>query len=329
VTSAQTRAAQHEDTRPAPDTAPNADPGPWGELRGRDFAKGHGTGNDFVLLTDPHAELALDAELVTLVCDRHRGIGGDGLIRAVRSEAIPEGRAVLEAAPDAEWFMDYRNNDGSVAEMCGNGVRVFVHYLIQRGLAEVPEGDVLRIGTRAGVKTVARTDSGYAVDMGPWTFLDGDAARTRGSDAVVTAEGLKVPRPALSIGMGNPHTVVALAEGEKLDQLGLHTPPVVRPEPADGTNVEFVVPADGDDDGVGRVRMRVHERGVGETQSCGTGACAAAAATRFWGGATAPDQWLVQIPGGIVSVKFAPAPDGAEHVVLAGPAVLVAEGTFV
>jgi diaminopimelate epimerase len=246
----------------------------------------------------------------------------------VRSEELPEGRAVLAEAPDAEWFMDYRNNDGSVAEMCGNGVRVFVQHLVQEGLVEVPEGEVLRIGTRAGVKTVARTDSGYAVDMGPWSFLDGEAARSRGSDAVVTARGLKVARPALSIGMGNPHTVVALAEGEKLDQLELFTAPTVRPVPEDGTNVEFVVPADGDDDGVGRVRMRVHERGVGETQSCGTGACAAAAATRFWGGVTAPDQWLVQVPGGVVSVTFVPAPDGTEHVVLAGPAVIVASGTF-
>lgn len=320
VTSAQPATAH-------PATAPEQTV--WGELRGWSFAKGHGTGNDFVLVTDPDARLVLDAELVALVCDRHRGIGGDGLIRAVRSQALPEGRAVLESAPDAEWFMDYRNNDGSIAEMCGNGVRVFVHHLISQGLVEVAEGDVLRIGTRAGVKTVGRTSAGYAVDMGPWSFLDGEAARSRGSDAVVTAKGLKVTRPALSIGMGNPHTVVALAEGEKLDQLELHTAPVVRPVPEDGTNVEFVVPADGDDDGVGRVRMRVHERGVGETQSCGTGACAAAAATRFWGGATAPDQWLVQVPGGVVSVTFVPAPDGSEHVVLAGPAVLVAVGTFV
>ena len=321
MTSAQPRTA-----RPA--TPPHATPDTWGALRGRSFAKGHGTGNDFVLLTDPHAELELAPELVARVCDRHRGIGADGLIRAVRSDAIPEGRAVLEAAPDAEWFMDYRNNDGSVAEMCGNGVRVFVHHLLQEGLVELPEGDVLRIGTRAGVKTVARTGAGYAVDMGPWSFLDGEAARTRGSDAVVTATGLRVTRPALSIGMGNPHTVVALAEGEKLDQLELFTAPEVRPVPEDGTNVEFVVPAEGDDDGVGRVRMRVHERGVGETQSCGTGACAAAAATRFWAGATAPDQWLVQVPGGTVSVTFVPAPDGSEHVVLAGPAVVVAHGTF-
>ena len=316
---------QPDTVRPAPADAA----GPWGELEGRRFTKGHGTGNDFVLLSDPHAELALDAELVGLVCDRHRGIGGDGLIRAVRSEALPEGRSVLADAPDAEWFMDYRNNDGSIAEMCGNGVRVFVHYLLQEGLADVPEGEMLRIGTRAGVRTVARTGSGYAVDMGPWSFLDGASARSRGSDAEVTARGLRVTRPALSIGMGNPHTVVALAEGEKLDQLDLTTAPEVRPVPEDGTNVEFVVPADGDDDGMGRVRMRVHERGVGETQSCGTGACAAAAAPRFWGGATAPDQWLVQVPGGVVSVTFVPAPDGSEHVVLAGPAVLVAEGTFV
>ncbi|MCD1145118.1 diaminopimelate epimerase [Kocuria sp. LUK] len=314
-------------TTPAP-TAPASADARWGELAGRAFTKGHGTGNDFVLVTDPRAELELDPSLVARVCDRHRGLGGDGLIRAVRSEALPEGRELLGAAPDAEWFMDYRNNDGSVAEMCGNGVRVFVQHLVEEGLVTVPEGEVLRIGTRAGVRTVGRTRSGWAVDMGPWTFLDGEAARSRGSDAVVSAGGLQVPRPALSIGMGNPHTVVALAEGEKLDQLELTTAPVVRPEPEDGTNVEFVVPGDGDDDGVGRVRMRVHERGVGETQSCGTGACAAAAATRFWGGAGAPDQWLVEVPGGTVSVTFVPAPDGAEHVVLAGPAELVARGTF-
>ena len=187
---------------------------------------------------------------------------------------------------------------------------------------------MLRIGTRGGLKTVAATPDGFAVDMGPWGFIDGDRARERGSDAVVTAQGLKVPRPGVSITMGNPHTVVALAEGEKLDHLQLWTQPEVSPTPPDGTNVEFVVPADDEGDGIGRLRMRVHERGVGETQSCGTGACAAAAATRFWAGASAPDEYLVQVPGGIVSATFVPGPDGAEHVVLAGPAEIVARGVF-
>ena len=246
----------------------------------------------------------------------------------MRSRHLEEGRRLLERHPDAEWFMDYRNADGSLAQMCGNGVRVFVRALLQQGLVDLGEGAMLRIGTRGGLKTVAATPDGFAVDMGPWGFIDGDRARERGSDAVVTAQGLKVPRPGVSITMGNPHTVVALAEGEKLDHLQLWTQPEVSPTPPDGTNVEFVVPADDEGDGIGRLRMRVHERGVGETQSCGTGACAAAAATRFWAGASAPDEYLVQVPGGIVSATFVPGPDGAEHVVLAGPAEIVARGVF-
>ena len=300
----------------------------FGELSGMEFLKGHGTGNDFVLVVDPEGRLLLDDDVVRAACDRHQGIGGDGFIRIIRSAALPEGRQLLEQDPSAEWFMDYRNGDGSIAEMCGNGVRVFVRALLQQGLVDLGEGAMLRIGTRGGLKTVAATPDGFAVDMGPWGFIDGDRARERGSDAVVTAQGLKVPRPGVSITMGNPHTVVALAEGEKLDHLQLWTQPEVSPTPPDGTNVEFVVPADDEGDGIGRLRMRVHERGVGETQSCGTGACAAAAATRFWAGASAPDEYLVQVPGGIVSATFVPGPDGAEHVVLAGPAEIVARGVF-
>lgn len=303
----------------------------FGELTGVPFLKGHGTGNDFVVVVDPEGRLLLADDTVRLACDRHQGIGGDGFIRVIRSANLPEGQELLEHTPDAEWFMDYRNGDGSIAEMCGNGVRVFVHVLVGQGLVDLAHGETVRIGTRAGVKTVARTADGYAVDMGPWGFIDGDGARSRGSDAVVTAKGLRVPRPAVSITMGNPHTVVALAEGEKLDALQLHAAPQVRPTPPDGTNVEFVVPIDEEGQGseeIGRIRMRVHERGVGETQSCGTGACAAAAATRFWAGESAPDEWVVEVPGGAVSATFVEGPHGAEHVVLAGPATVVASGTF-
>lgn len=303
----------------------------FGELTGWPFVKAHGTGNDFVVVVDPDAELLLAEDTVRLACDRHQGIGGDGFIRVTRAENLEEGRALLEQVPEAEWFMDYRNGDGSIAEMCGNGVRVFVHVLAKSGLIELGDSQVVRIGTRAGVKTVARTEDGYAVDMGPWGFIDGDTARKRGSDAVVTGGGLRVPRPAVSITMGNPHTVLALAEGDKLDSLELFTAPTVRPTPPDGTNVEFVVPIDEESEGIddiGRIRMRVHERGVGETQSCGTGACAAAAATRFWAGEGAPDEWIVEVPGGVVSATFVDGPHGAEHVVLAGPAVVVATGTF-
>lgn len=296
----------------------------WHELVNLELVKAHGTGNDFVVFTDEHGDVSLSADTVASVCDRHMGLGADGVIRAVRASELAEGRALAAKDPSVEWFMDYRNADGSIAQMCGNGVRVFVDHLVEEGLVELPQGSQLRIGTRAGVRSVARTHGGYAVDMGPWSFLAGEQAREKGSDAVVTTDGLKVPRPGVSISMGNPHTVVALSEEDKLDTLDLRRAPSVSPEPEEGTNVEFVVPVDHDDTEVGRIHMRVYERGVGETHSCGTGACAAAAATRFWGGSDAPDRWLVEVPGGVLSVTFVPATDGTEHVVLAGPTRTVA-----
>jgi len=298
-------------------------------LSGLAFSKGHGTGNDFVLIADPHGALEVTAEQVAALCDRHRGIGGDGLIRAVPSRFLPEGAELLAQHPEAEWFMDYRNGDGSLSEMCGNGVRVFVHFLIQQGLVDLPAGESLVIGTRAGIKTVVRTASGYAVDMGPWEFIFPGEATARAMDSLVSAHGLDVARPALSVSMGNPHTVVALAEQAELDATGLFVAPRVDPEPPHGTNVEFVVPAEPlVHDGVGAISMRVHERGVGETLSCGTGACAAAVAIRHWAGQGAPDSWNVTVPGGVVGVKFFVAPDGHEHVELSGPAVIVASGTL-
>ena len=149
---------------------PNAD-ATTAALSGLPFSKGHGTGNDFVLLADPNGTLSVTPEQVAALCDRHRGIGGDGLIRAVPSRLLPEGQDLLRKYPDAEWFMDYRNGDGSLSEMCGNGVRVFVHFLVTEGLVDLPAGESLTIGTRGGAKTIVRTAGGYAVDMGPWEFI--------------------------------------------------------------------------------------------------------------------------------------------------------------
>lgn len=301
----------------------------FASLGGLRFSKGHGTGNDFVLIADPDGVHTIAADQVSALCDRHRGIGGDGLIRAVPSRFLPEGRELLEATPDAEWFMDYRNGDGSLSEMCGNGVRVFVHFLRAEGLVDLPDGGALTIGTRGGVKTVVRTGEDYAVDMGPWEFIFPGEATAKAMDSLVTADGLEVPRPAISVSMGNPHTVVALAELSELEATRLFTAPHVDPTPANGTNVEFVVPAEPlVHGGVGTITMRVHERGVGETQSCGTGACAAAVAIRHWAGAGAPDAWNVKVPGGVVGVKFFAGAGGHEHVELSGPAVIVASGTL-
>lgn len=282
------------------------------------FTKGHGTGNDFVIIADPDAALDLSAEQVAVICDRHFGIGADGVLRVVRSRAISDGAAALATEPRAEWFMDYRNADGSIAEMCGNGVRVFVHYLLRAGLAHLDGSAALPIGTRAGVKRVTLSDDGYRVDLGPW--------RLSGDDPLVTADGLAVTRPGLGIDVGNPHVVVALASDDELAALELHRAPALDPSPPAGANVEFVVPGEPlVRDGVGHVRMRVSERGVGETLSCGTGVAATALAVRHWAGEQAPDAWSVEVPGGTVGVTMHDADDG-EHVSLSGPAQLVFSG---
>jgi diaminopimelate epimerase len=300
------------------------------QLSGLVYTKGHGTGNDFVVVRDPDGDTELAPDHVEALCDRHFGIGGDGLIRVVESTHLLEGRDLLAHHPEATWFMDYRNADGSVAEMCGNGVRVFVHYLATRGLIDLEVGQSVTIGTRAGVRTVTRLDAGYSIDMGPWTYIDPELALERASDSLVLAAGLVDPRPALSISMGNPHTVVALAGSEDLANLDLTKQPNVDPVPPNGTNVEFVVAADPLFlDGVGRLDLRVHERGVGETLSCGTGVCAAATAVRIWAGDEEALEWEVGVPGGTVGVEFVPQADGSEHVVLSGPAELVFDGTLV
>jgi diaminopimelate epimerase len=282
------------------------------------FTKGQGTGNDFVLFADPEGEVDLDPSQVAAVCDRHFGVGADGLLRAVRSANIDAGAASLAEDPAAEWFMDYRNADGSIAEMCGNGIRVFSRYLLDNGLATLEPGETLAIGTRSGVRDVQRNTLGFQADLGRW--------RLEGGEPLVRAKNLQVARPGLGINLGNPHVVVALADDAELDEADLSYIPHLEPSPVDGANVEFVVPSDPlVRDGVGHIRMRVHERGSGETLSCGTGAAAAALATRHWAGAGAPNQWRVTVPGGVVGVRMFPTEDG-EHVALSGPAELVYEG---
>ena len=282
------------------------------------FTKGHGTGNDFVLFADPDGAIDLTPAQIAAIADRHFGVGGDGVIRAVRSRHIADGAAALAEDESAEWFMDYHNADGSIAEMCGNGIRVFARYLFDNGLAELADGDTMAIGTRSGVRDLQRNLSGFQVDLGRW--------RLAGGEPLVRARNLQIARPGLGIDVGNPHVVVALASDEELDSADLGYIPQLDPEPADGANVEFVVPAEPlVKNGVGHIRMRVHERGSGETLSCGTGAAAAALAVRHWAGAGAPNQWNVQVPGGTVGVRMFPTEDG-EHVSLSGPAELVFEG---
>jgi len=285
------------------------------------FTKGHGTENDFVLLFDERGDIELTPDLVRYLCDRRAGIGADGVIRAVRAGALEAGKEFDEST----WFMDYWNSDGTLSEMCGNGARVFGAFLEREAGIDARGGIV--IGTRAGARTVTALGGGkYSVGMGTWLLGDAGfgAPAPAAFDSTVQARGLTPPRPALSVDVGNPHHVVALATPAELEGLDLTVAPSVTPVPPEGSNVEFAVTLGGEVvDGVphGRVRMRVHERGSGETRSCGTGACAVALAVKLWAGPGAPDIWDVEVPGGMVTVRVV-----GDRTTLSGPAVLVANG---
>ncbi|MGW0334459.1 diaminopimelate epimerase [Streptomyces sp. NPDC003011] len=271
------------------------------------FLKGHGTENDFVIVPDPENALDLPPAAVAALCDRRAGIGGDGLLHVVRSAAHPEAKHM---AAEAEWFMDYRNGDGSIAEMCGNGVRVFARYLQRAGHAG--EGD-LAIATRGGVKSAhIAKDGDITVGMGRARLPEGDVTVSVGERSWL----------ARNVNMGNPHAVAFV---DDLAHAGdLDSPPPFSPAAAypDGVNVEFVV-----DRGPRHVALRVHERGAGETRSCGTGACAVAVATARRDGADpavtgTPATYTVDVPGGTLVITE--RPDG--HIEMTGPAVIVAEG---
>ena len=262
--------------------------------------KGHGTRNDFVLLPDYDGALEISDGLVRALCDRRGGVGGDGVLRVIRTAA-----AGVDG-DGAEWFMDYRNADGSIAEMCGNGVRVYARFLVDEGL--VAPG-ALRLATRGGVKEVVVPASGdVTVDMGPAQVA---------AEAVAVSVG-DAEWPALSVDMGNPHAVAFV--DDLADAGELRSAPVVTPASAfpAGVNVEFAVVRSR-----GELTMRVHERGVGETQSCGTGACAVVVAARRRD-PDAPRVWAVSVPGGELTVTE--REDG--HLLLRGPAVLVADLTL-
>jgi len=268
--------------------------------RGPAFVKGHGTQNDFVILPDVDGELELTDERVRALCDRQRGLGADGVLRVIRTGALPDAPADVPA--DA-WFMDYRNADGSIAEMCGNGVRVFARYLADSGLAEPGE---LLVGTRAGVRPVRTHDDGrVTVQMGQVKFF---------GESATTVSGVRLAGVAIDV--GNPHLAcVSEADVRALDLTA--APPHDTGLFPDGVNVEFVQPLGGDE-----VRMRVHERGVGETRSCGTGTVAAtAAALRAAGQDTG--RRVVHVLGGTVEVEIT-----STGSTLTGPAVLVGGGNL-
>jgi diaminopimelate epimerase len=271
------------------------------------FVKGHGTENDFVILLDPDGSSGLTADLTARLCDRRAGIGADGVLRAVRAAACGiavranGGPEPAGGAGEPEWFMDYRNADGSVAEMCGNGIRVFARYLVRHGLAAGPE---FTVATRSGPRLIRMcTDGRVSVDM--------DAVAVLGpGSAVIAGQAC----PGLRVSLGNPH-LACLVDGP-LAAFDLSRPPGLDPgQFPEGGNVELVQVT-----GPASVAMRVHERGSGETRSCGTGAVAAAAATASATG-SGEGTWAVRVPGGDLTVTLE-----AGRAWLTGPAVIVAEG---
>jgi diaminopimelate epimerase len=276
------------------------------------FTKGHGTQNDFVLLPDLDARLSLEPAVVTALCDRRRGIGADGVLRVTTAGAAGEA-GVFDRLPEGvaagDWYMDYRNADGSIAQMCGNGVRVFAHYLRTSGMES---RDEFVVGSPAGPRPVV---------LHAWNATTADVTVEMGkTNQLGTGEAIVGGRPfaGLAIDVGNPHLACVDPEltADELAALDVAAP--VRFDAGqfpEGVNIEVLTaPSDG------AVSMRVHERGVGETRSCGTGTVAAAVAALAYQGA-ATGTLAVRVPGGEVSVTVTDA-----NSYLRGPSIQVACG---
>jgi diaminopimelate epimerase len=272
-----------------------------------EFVKAHGTGNDFVVIEDFEDRLVIGPEFVRQVCDRHFGVGADGVIRIAPSSIAP-------------FFMDYRNADGSLAEMCGNGVRVVGKYLSDRGYV----AGAFDLETRAGVKHLELSvdQQGLVdqvtVDMGAPSFDRADLPMLGEGEALkesLEAGGESFEATCLS--MGNPHAVVFV---DDVDAAPVTTAgPLLEHHPAFPhlTNVEFVQVV-----GPQRLRQRTWERGVGETLACGTGACAVAVASQLRG--FTGRRVTIELRGGPLELEWAPG----GTVRMTGPAREVAHGTL-
>ena len=285
--------------------------------------KAHATGNDFVVYLDEDGTHEPTADEVRFLCDRHFGIGGDGLIRLAHPQAVSDvnERQIADcAAGDADWFMDYRNADGSLAEMCGNGTRAITLFAQRQGIADQPGGKPFHLGTRAGVKILTSLGDVpglgkdvFQVEMGAWKRGDVDGYE-------VTIPGTSGSARGTFVDMGNPHVVAVLEDAfaslPNVEDLDLVTKPVVAPEIPSDQNVEFVrIDEQSEGDDAGEATMRVNERGCGETLSCGTGLCATAITLRA---KTGIDHWTITVRGGTLRVDVTD-----EDVKLTGSATIV------
>lgn len=285
--------------------------------------KTHATGNDFVVYLDKSGKFEPTADEVRFLCDRHFGIGGDGLIRLTRPDFVSDlsdDQLSDVLAGGTKWFMDYRNADGSLAEMCGNGTRAITLFAQREGVADSAEP--FRLGTRAGVKILTPRGNMrpyganvFQVEMGEWKIGETDAYE-------VTIPGTEGSARGTFVDMGNPHVVAviedAFASLPVVESLDLVTKPVVAPVIESDQNVEFVRVDDIDQStGVGEATMRVNERGCGETLSCGTGLCATGIVLRA---KTGISHWDITVRGGTLRVDVTDS-----DVKLTGAATLVAD----
>ena len=273
------------------------------------FAKYHGIGNDFIMIADPQDELRMSGGFVRRLCDRHFGIGGDGVLRVAPGSGGPA------------LFMDYVNSDGSLGEMCGNGIRCLAIFAREEGLIDSTE---IEVDTRAGIKRVWILDDGRVrVDMGAPIFLPASIpVRWDGPDALHAK--VELPDEIVEVAclsMGNPHAVLFVDDPDAVavDVLG----PLIENHQMfpNKTNVEFVTVEATD-----RVRMRVWERGAGETLACGTGACAAAVASRLL--RDADERMVVALPGGELDIEWTGGVASAAPVLMTGPVIKSFVGEF-
>lgn len=285
-----------------------------------EFVKLHGAGNDFVFFEDLDDKLSLSEEDVAFVCDRHFGVGADGVI-IVKPPTNRENAG----------FMDYRNADGSIAQMCGNGVRCFAKYVVDHGIVE-KNTPLVSVETRAGVKTISyTTDEGgklltATVDMGAPilnpqqvpTKLAFNAMSDTG-EAFVKESPVESPFGTFSftcVSMGNPHAVTFVEDCDDFDVDGVGSffeSCNAFPEKA---NIEFATVKD---DGI---HMRVYERGCGETLACGTGACATNVAAYLTDRADRENDLILL--GGTLHIKYA----SCGTVLMTGPACESFRGTI-
>jgi diaminopimelate epimerase len=272
--------------------------------------KYHGTGNDFVMLEDLQDRRRLTPELVAALCDRHLGVGADGVIRVTAGQDSGE-----------DFFMDYRNADGSLAEMCGNGIRCLGKLVLERGHTQATE---LTVGSRDGPKHLSlQLEDGVVaavtVGMGPAEFARSRIPMDGPPDEPFLTEPFEVDGrtfKATAVSMGNPHLVLFVEQDP--DHVDVRTiGPRIEHDARfpQKTNVEFAAIADG------AVKVRVWERGSGETMACGTGACAALVAANEAG--LVPARAEVRFPGGTLVVERT-----ADEVLLTGPAERVFEATI-